>query len=96
MNLLWSEKSTGKTVLFCNITKEIFIYFVVDLPENAVKGVLKYLVQSIGTYQDAKSRRAVLKILQIISKTFPTVVVKNLATVLNQKATSQTKIVNAR
>lgn len=66
-----------------------------DLPENAVKGVLKYLVQSIGTYQDAKSRRAVLKILQIISKTFPTVVVKNLATVLNQKTTSQTKIINA-
>lgn len=90
-------KSRGKKVLFCNITKEIFIYFVVvDLPENAVKGVLKYLVQSIGTYQDAKSRRAVLKILQIISKTFPTVVVKNLATVLNQKATSQTKIINAR
>ncbi|XP_071180493.1 stalled ribosome sensor GCN1-like [Mytilus edulis] len=66
-----------------------------DLPENAVKGILKYLVQSVGAYQDAKSRRAVLKIIQILTKAFPAVVVKNTAIVLSSKSSLQTNVVNA-
>lgn len=61
-----------------------------------MKGILKYLVQSVGAYQDAKSRRAVLKIIQILTKAFPAVVVKNTAIVLSSKSSLQTNVVNAR
>ena len=38
-----------------------------DLPESAIKGILKHLLMTLGCYNDRKSRLAVSNVIQSLS-----------------------------
>ncbi|XP_069136043.1 stalled ribosome sensor GCN1-like [Argopecten irradians] len=53
-----------------------------EFPENAVKGIFKFLAPTIAHYQDNKSRHAVLKVIRAVTKTHPESTVKTLSNTL--------------
>ncbi|KAL3857310.1 hypothetical protein ACJMK2_011991 [Sinanodonta woodiana] len=57
-----------------------------DLPENAFKGIFRYLLLTLGRYRDAKSRQAVVALVKTIVKKHPAVAIKNLNSALSKFA----------
>jgi hypothetical protein len=72
------------------------IYVELDFPENAVKGVFKFLSLSIGRYEDNRSRQAVRGLVRKLAKVHPTAALKNVSAALNPEAEAQRKLVHAR
>lgn len=69
----------------------IILFCYTDFPENAFKGVFKFLTQTIGIYQDGASRRAVLGVVKSAAKTHPNATMKNVVTCLTSQADSHKK-----
>ncbi|KAK7087777.1 stalled ribosome sensor GCN1-like [Littorina saxatilis] len=53
-----------------------------DFPEQAVKGIFRFLSSTIGRYHDAGSRRAAFKLVAAVVRAFPESSVKNITTAL--------------
>ncbi len=66
----------------------LFPYFLTELPEQAVKGIFRFLSSTIGRYQDAGSRRATYKLVAAVVRAFPESSVKNVVAALSSFADS--------
>jgi len=66
----------------------LFPYFSTELPEQAVKGIFRFLSSTIGRYQDAGSRRATYKLVAAVVRAFPESSVKNVVAALSSFADS--------
>ena len=64
----------------------------VDFPENALKGVLKHLVLTLGRYYDGRSRHAVEEVLAALATHHCVPLTTHLVTVLNNLAELQKKL----
>lgn len=60
-----------------------------ELPENAVKGILKYLLNTLGRYHDRKSQQAVLRVVSHLSQSQPAVTLKCIGSALSNFSKSQ-------
>ncbi|XP_060079689.1 stalled ribosome sensor GCN1-like [Ylistrum balloti] len=57
-----------------------------EFPENAVRGIFKYLAPTISRYHDNRSRHAVLNVIRAVTKSHPESTVKTLSSTLESHA----------
>ncbi|XP_050410272.2 eIF-2-alpha kinase activator GCN1 [Patella vulgata] len=53
-----------------------------EIPEVAVKGIVKFLVTTLGYYRDRRSVKAVLQVIQCLTKVYPDATVKQIVSSL--------------